>query len=147
MAKAWLLAGAILGASAVGAGAFGAHALRSRIVAETPGGSTGEDRRLEIWDTAARYQMHHALALIGLGLLCCRFAGESDATARRLANIAGVCFLLGVFAFSGSLYVLVFTKLGPVAVITPFGGLLLIAGWLIMAGAICAGKTIRAGKT
>jgi uncharacterized membrane protein YgdD (TMEM256/DUF423 family) len=130
-----LLSAAIMGAAAVGAGAFGAHGLESHLKKrESIGGDVA--RALAAWETAAEYQMYHALALLGLGVLTARDGAAEKRRGRSLAMIAGSCFLGGALIFSGSLYALVLTKISKLGMITPIGGLLLIAGWLAMAGAV-----------
>jgi uncharacterized membrane protein YgdD (TMEM256/DUF423 family) len=109
----WIRAGALLGGLGVIAGAFGAHGLEGKL----------DSRGLEVFETAAKYQMYHAPALLAVGLLAM--------TGRRGAalNIAGWSFLLGVLIFSGTLYALAFTGIRWLGAITPIGGLALIAGW------------------
>ena len=103
-----LAAGALNAAIAVAAGAFGAHALKERL----------EPRALEVFDTAARYQMYHALAMV----LCALLVTSG-------ARTAGWIFQVGILLFSGSLYVLALTDMKSLGVITPFGGLGFLAGW------------------
>lgn len=105
--------GALNAAIAVAAGAFAAHALRDRLAA----------RPLEVFETAARYQMYHALAMILAGVL----AGT------RGAQTAGWLFQAGIIGFSGSLYALALTDVKLFGPITPLGGLALLAGWLWLA--------------
>lgn len=105
----WTLVGALVGFVAVAAGAFGAHALRSLVMAA----------RLETFEVAVRYQMYHALAMMLAGLL-----GAKD---------AAWCFLVGTLVFSGSLYFLVLTEQRWLGAVTPVGGLLLLAGWALLA--------------
>ncbi len=107
--------GALNAALAVAAGAFGAHALRERL----------EPRALEIFETGARYQMYHALAMILAGLLAAR--GVAGATT------AGWLFLAGIAIFSGSLYALSLTDVKVLGAITPLGGVAFLAGWLWLA--------------
>ncbi|MCW5801344.1 MAG: DUF423 domain-containing protein [Deltaproteobacteria bacterium] len=102
-------AGAINGALAVAAGAFAAHGLRDRL----------ETRALEIFETAARYHMYHALAMVLAGLL--------------LARRAGWTFQLGIALFSGSLYALALTDVKVLGAVTPLGGLAFLVGWLWLA--------------
>ncbi len=109
-----MLAG-ILGALGVAAGAFGAHALEGRV----------EPRMLEVFETAARYQMYHALALLGVAWL----AGQTQSTA---ASVAGWSFLVGIVIFSGSLYLMTFTGMRWLGAITPIGGTALIVGWIAL---------------
>ncbi len=104
--------GALNAAIAAGAGAFGAHGLRDRIDA----------RSLEIFETAARYQMYHALAIVLCGAL-----------ATRGAQQAGWVLQVGIVIFSGSLYALALTGVKGLGAITPLGGLALLVGWAWLA--------------
>jgi uncharacterized membrane protein YgdD (TMEM256/DUF423 family) len=114
---------ALIGASAVLTGAFGAHALKGTLIAQ---GS------LTVWKTAELYHLIHTPAL----LAACFYAdAHASARARRWLSRACTCWGLGIGLFSGSLYWMAVGGphwLGPV---TPFGGLLLIAGWLCVIGA------------
>lgn len=101
--------GALNAAVAVGAGAFAAHGLRDRL----------DPRGLEVFETAARYQMYHAIAIVLAGIL-----------ATRGAQAAGWIFQAGVVLFSGSLYVLALTGVKGLGAITPLGGVAFLAGWL-----------------
>jgi uncharacterized membrane protein YgdD (TMEM256/DUF423 family) len=111
-----LLAGAVLGGLSVALGAFGAHALRDRL----------SPADLQVYETAARYQMYHALALVGLGLWLERGARPRLVWAAR-------AWLTGTVIFSGSLYLLVLTGVRALGAITPLGGVALIVGWLLVA--------------
>ena len=114
-AHTYRLFGSILALTAVILGAFGAHALKETLV---------ELDSIGTWETAVRYQMWHALALILLSLISER---------QKLPTAIGLCFVIGVLLFSGSLYGLALDGprwLGP---ITPLGGLCLIAGWAMLA--------------
>ncbi|WP_435017719.1 DUF423 domain-containing protein [Tundrisphaera sp. TA3] len=113
----WVRAGAILGALAVAAGAFGAHSLEGRI----------EARMVDIFKTGATYQMFHALALVGVGLLI--GSGRGGAS----ASVAGWSFLLGTLIFSGTLYALALSGIRWLGAITPIGGVLMIVGWIALA--------------
>lgn len=115
-----LFAAGLLGATAVAAGAFGAHGLR-RVVSP---------KSLEIWQTAAHYHMTHSLALLALALA---MAAIPQLAASTLASWAVRLWLLGSLIFSVSLYALAVTGIGLLGAITPIGGLLLIAGWLCVA--------------
>ncbi|MDT0617102.1 DUF423 domain-containing protein [Salinisphaera sp. P385] len=117
-----LLAGSLYGLLGVLLGAFGAHAMRDRLSPEM----------LRVWETAVQYQFWHALALLAVGLLAARLAGA-------WLNAAGVTFALGVLIFSGSLYALALTGVRVLGAVTPFGGLLLIAGWLCLTVAVWRG--------
>ena len=113
MARSPLIAlGAINAALAVAAGAFGAHGLRDRL----------EPRALDIFETAARYQMYHALAMVLAGVI-----------AARGASTAGWLFQVGIVIFSGSLYALALTDVKVLGAITPLGGVAFLAGWLWLA--------------
>jgi uncharacterized membrane protein YgdD (TMEM256/DUF423 family) len=117
MDRTFLLIGAVLGFLAVAAGAFGAHALRSRLSPEM----------LAVFETAARYQMYHALAL----LIVASAIGHLGSA--RLLVLAGWCFVAGILLFSGSLYALALTGTGVFGAITPIGGLGFLAGWACLA--------------
>ncbi len=108
--------GAALGALGVALGAFGAHGLRDRL---TPAD-------LGVFETAVRYQMYHAVALLGLA------AWVDRSPSPKLGWVAW-CFALGVAVFSGSLYLLVLTQARWLGAITPFGGVSLIGGWVLLA--------------
>jgi uncharacterized membrane protein YgdD (TMEM256/DUF423 family) len=112
----WLALGALNAAIAVGAGAFAAHGLRDRLDA----------RALEVFETGARYQMYHALAMVLAGVI-------ATATSVRGAQTAGWIFQLGIVLFSGSLYALALTGTRGLGAITPLGGLAFLAGWLWLA--------------
>jgi uncharacterized membrane protein YgdD (TMEM256/DUF423 family) len=120
--------GALLGFLAVALGAFGAHALRSRV----------PPALVATFETGVRYQMYHALAL-----LACAWALERDrATAghgprsRPMAQAAAWLFLLGIVFFSGSLYALVLSGQPWWGAVTPLGGLAFLAGWACLAWAL-----------
>jgi uncharacterized membrane protein YgdD (TMEM256/DUF423 family) len=117
--------GAAMSGLAVAAGAFGAHALRARL---TPGD-------LLVFETAARYQMYHGLALIAAGLVADRWPGP-------LTSTAGWLFLAGIVLFSGSLYALTLSGMRGLGAITPLGGLCFLAGWACLA--VGALRTARA---
>jgi len=108
----WLCIAAINGGLAVAAGAFGAHGLQGRIDAQA----------LQVFETAARYQMYHALAL-AVAALMMRDAAAGPATT------AAAFFLAGILLFSGSLYLLALTGTKALGIVTPFGGLCFLLGW------------------
>ena len=114
---AWLRVGALSGALAVVAGAFGAHGLEGVLTSKA----------FDVFETAAKYQMYHAPALLAVGLLALH------GRAGRAQNLAGWSFLVGTLIFSGTLYALAFTGLRWLGAITPIGGLFLILGWLALA--------------
>jgi uncharacterized membrane protein YgdD (TMEM256/DUF423 family) len=119
--------GALSGAISVAAGAFGAHALKARLAPDL----------LAVFDTGARYQALHALALLAVAWACARWPG-------RAATLAGWCFVLGTLLFSGSLYALALSGMRGLGAITPLGGVLFIAGWTALA--IAAWRGARATR-
>lgn len=121
--RRFLTLGAWSGLVAVAAGAFGAHALRARL---------GPDL-LATFETGARYQMYHALALLAVAWVAERRPG-------RLAEAAGWLFLAGTVLFSGSLYALALTGVRALGAITPLGGAAFLAGWA------CLGFAARRGS-
>jgi uncharacterized membrane protein YgdD (TMEM256/DUF423 family) len=123
--RRFLIVGAVSAGIAVVAGAFGAHALRTRV----------EPRLLEVFETGARYQMYHALALIAVAWLLERIPGSPapDSPARRPAMIAGWSFILGTVLFAGSLYLMTFTGIRAFGAVTPLGGVAFLIGWASLA--------------
>lgn len=120
MSKWMLIAGALLGATAVMSGAFGAHALQGMLNAKAQGW----------YNTAVTYHAGHALALTTCGLLSLH-PGSRPGTG--WLKIAGGCFLTGVIVFSGTLYTMAFTGITQLGMVTPIGGLFLIIAWLCLA--------------
>ncbi len=118
MNKTLLFCASLAGASGVGLGAFAAHALRGRLAPAL----------LAAFETGVFYQLIHALALLALGLQ----AGKLPAP---WGILAGVSFVVGIFLFSGSLYLMGLTGVRWVGAITPLGGLAFIVGWLSLAWA------------
>jgi len=115
MTQFFLSIGAILGGLSVASGAFASHALREII----------SDRSLEIFETAARYQMYHALALLLVALLLSIYQQSPPPT--LLAS--GWLFIIGIALFSGSLYALSLTNVKILGAIAPLGGAAFIAGF------------------
>ncbi|HET8848758.1 MAG TPA: DUF423 domain-containing protein [Marinobacter sp.] len=116
----WALAiGAITGLLAVAAGAFGAHGLRGMV----------SERGLAVFQTAASYQMYHALALVGVSLM------PALGLSRRLLAACAGAWVAGMVLFSGSLYLLVLTSTPWLGAITPLGGVSFIIGWALLAAA------------
>lgn len=113
----FIAASGVVGFLGVALGAFGAHGLRSRLEA-----LPDFARRMDWWETAARYQLIHALALGLAAYLCTR----TEAAAPR---IAGGGFLVGVLVFSGSLYAMTLGAPRWLGAITPIGGLAFLVGW------------------
>ena len=109
------VAGLLL-ALATACGAFGAHALKGQLAPE----------RLQLWETAVRYQFFQALGLLGVGLVL----RSSEAGVLRAA---AALLIAGVLLFSGSLYALALCAPRPLGALTPVGGLAWIIGWLLFA--------------
>ncbi len=117
MERLFVLLGSILMFIGVGAGAFGAHGL-SGYFAQYP--------HLEgTYETAVRYQIYHALALFAAAWIASKWPGP-------LTTWAGYLFLAGIILFSGSLYLLVFTRINWLGAITPLGGVAFLGGWLLL---------------
>ena len=113
--KTFFTLGCFSAAIAVGAGAFGAHGLKNILSPDM----------LAVYETAVRYQMYHAFALITT-------AWAATHSNNNRVNIAGWCFVAGTVLFSGSLYALTFSDMRWLGAITPFGGAAFIAGWLVL---------------
>lgn len=115
MDRTFLLVGAVSGLIAVGFGAFGAHALRSRLPPDM----------LAVFETGVRYQMFHTLAVLIVALAAARFDGW-------LVRAAGWSFTAGIVLFSGSLYALALTGTSALGAITPIGGVAFLVGWALL---------------
>jgi len=115
MIRPFLLFAALFGLTGVALGAFAAHALKSRLSADY----------LAVFQTGVHYQLIHALALFGVALLMSQMTS-------RLLVAAGSLFVIGVLLFSGSLYLLALTGLGKLGIVTPFGGVAFLGGWLCL---------------
>lgn len=107
--------GALFGLLGVAFGAFGAHALQDRL----------SERMLDVFDTAVRYQMIHAVVMLGTALLLARtgsgwFAG------------AGIALVVGIVLFSGSLYTLSLTGIRGFGAVAPLGGTAFLVGWVLL---------------
>jgi uncharacterized membrane protein YgdD (TMEM256/DUF423 family) len=113
----------VLGALGVAAGAFGAHGLKAWLTPEM----------LAVFETGVRYHLIHALALLAVAWAATRW--ES-----RVIPAAGWLFVVGIVLFSGSLYVLTLTGIRGLGAITPFGGVALIVGWLLLAWGAWTGR-------
>ncbi|WP_081447571.1 DUF423 domain-containing protein [Bacillus coahuilensis] len=111
-----MLLGAINAFLSVAFGAFGAHALEGKL----------EAKYIETWQKAVQYQMFHAGGLFVVGLLGLHVTGNS------LLNWAGWLLFAGILFFSGSLYILSLTKISVLGAITPIGGVLFLAGWVLI---------------
>lgn len=109
--------GSISGGLAVAFGAFGAHTLKDRLTEEA----------LSTFETGARYQMYHALALLAVAFVITRWPDSN------LPTYAGWLFVAGTVLFSGSLYLLSLTDVRWLGAIAPLGGAAFIAGWACLA--------------
>ncbi|HYF30786.1 MAG TPA: DUF423 domain-containing protein [Chitinophagaceae bacterium] len=122
MSKTFLIVAALLGAVSVALGAFAAHGLKKIVPPDT----------VASFETGVRYQFYHTFALLITGLLLERMQSQ-------WLHWAGYSFIIGIVLFSGSLYLLTALKatqtvgLTGIGIITPFGGLFFIAGWVLMA--------------
>lgn len=114
-ASRFLLLAATSGTLAVLIGAFGAHALESRLSPEM----------LDVFGTASDYHFYHTFALLVVGLLA------RDKESKAL-TASGWAFLAGVVIFSGSLYALAVTGVKMLGAITPIGGVTFIVGWVLL---------------
>jgi uncharacterized membrane protein YgdD (TMEM256/DUF423 family) len=113
--RLFALLGAVNAFVSVAAGAFGAHALQTRL----------DEKMRDIFEVGARYQMYHALALLFAAWLVDRGA--------RGATLAGWLLVAGIVLFSGSLYALALTGTKGLGAITPLGGLCFLAAWALLA--------------
>jgi len=121
MNKTFVAVAALLGALSVSLGAFAAHKLKEIL----PGDA------LAVFETGVRYQFYHALALLVIGIAADKFS-------TKWIRWTGNCFIIGIVLFSGSLYLLTALRIAGnssanyAGIITPLGGLFLIAGWLLL---------------
>jgi uncharacterized membrane protein YgdD (TMEM256/DUF423 family) len=119
MDRIFFTIGSLMGFLGVALGAFGAHALKSRLDADL----------LATFEVGVRYQMYHALALLAVGWACTRWPGT-------MVTASGWLFVAGTVVFSGSLYALSLSGMRWLGAITPIGGVALLAGWLCLAWAV-----------
>jgi uncharacterized membrane protein YgdD (TMEM256/DUF423 family) len=118
MFSRWVLsAGAGFALLAVVLGAFAAHGLKAVLDAQ----------QLALFETASRYQMYHALALLVVGVML-----TNPQFSRSLLKLAALAFILGIILFSGSLYLLALVGVSWLGAITPLGGIAFLSGWLLM---------------
>jgi uncharacterized membrane protein YgdD (TMEM256/DUF423 family) len=115
MLRSFLMLAAFFGFTGVALGAFAAHGLKNRLSADY----------LAIFHTGVTYQLVHTLALLGVALLATHIPG-------RIITWAGISFVIGILLFSGSLYLLTMTGISKLGIITPFGGLAFLIGWLCL---------------
>jgi uncharacterized membrane protein YgdD (TMEM256/DUF423 family) len=119
-AKLFLAAGGLAALAAVALGAFGAHALKSRLSAEM----------LSVWHTGVEYHIYHALGLLAVGLLAQQLPGSA------LLKWSGWAMLAGIFLFSGSLYALALSGERWLGAITPVGGVAFLVAWALVVAAV-----------
>ena len=123
-AALWGTLAAILGFLSVAIGAFAAHGLKGRL----------SEYEIGIVQTAANYQMYHALAILGLSLFMVNLAkNNSNLDLYRGLQIVNFCWTMGIVLFCSSLYVLALTSVKWIAYITPIGGLMFLVAWLKLA--------------
>ena len=121
MNKTFLIIASLLGALAVALGAFGAHGLKQIADVDT----------VAAFQTGVQYQMYHSLALLATAIIFERFPN-------KWIRWAGNCYVMGIILFSGSLYLLTALKatdqtgLKGIGIITPFGGIFFILGWMFL---------------
>jgi uncharacterized membrane protein YgdD (TMEM256/DUF423 family) len=118
MDRLFFALGALAAFIGVALGAFAAHGLKSRL----------DPAMLATFETGVRYQMYHALALLGVAWACTRWPGV-------WINASGWLFVAGIAVFSGTLYALALTGVRWLGAVTPLGGLAFLAGWLCLAWA------------
>jgi len=123
MVKFWLISAAISGFLSVVLGAFGAHTLKNVL----------DEYGKSIYEKAVLYQMFHTIALFVVGILQHLVKDTSF-------SIAGWGFLIGIFLFSGSLYLLASTGVKWLGAITPFGGVAFLFGWFWLVATIIKGR-------
>jgi len=119
-----LILGAVFALTAVMAGAFGAHGLRGVV----------SPRGLEVFQTAVSYQIYHSFALMLISILTglSLAGGFASGSGRRLLSVAAGFFTVGIVLFSGSLYLLVMTRLSWPGPVTPLGGVCFMVGWVLV---------------
>ena len=124
MERLFFILGSLLAFLAVALGAFGAHALKTRLSPDM----------LAVFEVGVRYHMYHALALLAVAWACARWPQSAT-------PYAGWAFVFGIVVFSGTLYLLSITGARWWGAITPIGGLGFLVGWAILIwSAVAAGK-------
>ena len=114
--KGYIIVASLFAALAISFGAFGSHALKERLSAQS----------LEVYDIATRYLMFHALGIFLIALLGFQLPKES-------LEIPVIMMIVGTSIFSGSLYLIAMLDFKKLGMVTPIGGLLLIVSWLLLA--------------
>lgn len=147
-ARTWIVLGGILACLSVVFGAFGAHGLEltlKNIYGDATKSIAGLEvpatyKYLQDFNTGARYQMYNALGLIALGLIASNPTTKSQ-------RISAWSFLAGTLLFSGSLYVLVLTKLTVLGLVAAIGGVFMIVAWVAFVMGCCQKKGEAEGAT
>lgn len=116
MASCVILLGALSGFLSVVLGAFAAHGLKQSLT----------EKALLTFQTGVEYQMYHSLALLLLGVLMIQWPEQS------LLKWSSLLMILGTILFSGSLYILSLSGISRVGIVTPFGGLMFLAAWMLL---------------
>jgi uncharacterized membrane protein YgdD (TMEM256/DUF423 family) len=119
MDRFFFVTACLFGFLGVALGAFAAHGLKTQLDADL----------LVTFETGVRYQMYHAFALIAVAMAYTKWPTKG-------LIISGWMFIVGIILFSGSLYVLSLSGIRSLGMITPFGGLAFLAGWLCMAWSV-----------
>jgi uncharacterized membrane protein YgdD (TMEM256/DUF423 family) len=117
MLKTFLMLGSLNAFLSVALGAFGAHALKSKLSADM----------LNVYQTGVQYHMIHSLGLILIALLADKLGNSS------LVNVSGWALFIGIVLFSGSLYALSLSGIKVLGAITPLGGIGFLLGWILLA--------------
>ena len=113
--KIFIVIGSLMIALTVMVGAFGAHGLKNNFSIDS----------IKTFEKGVQYQAYHSLGLIIIGLLGFNFP-------HHLLWIPAMLFIFGIILFSGSLYVLVLSNMKWFGVLTPFGGILFVLGWIVL---------------
>ena len=116
MVNVYIVTGSFAAFLGVLLGAFGAHGLRGRV----------SESSMTVWNTGVQYHLTHALGLILVGILIHLYSGSVG------LKVAGWLFLTGIILFSGSLYLIAVFEIRKLGIITPFGGLAFLAGWICL---------------
>jgi len=120
VSRLFLATGGVAALLAVALGAFGAHALRSRVAPEM----------LAVWHTGVEYHVFHALGLLAVGIVAIHLPGST------LLRWSGLLMLVGIILFSGSLYLLALSGERWLGAVTPVGGLAFLAAWVLFVAAV-----------
>lgn len=124
IAVRWIAVGSVVVAIAVILGAFGAHGLKG-VLTET---------RMATYQTAVQYHFYHGLGVMIVGVVMMNLPN------RKILRWTPLLLLLGVLFFSGSLYLITLFDLAWLGIVTPFGGLFFIAGWLLLSISLFTSK-------